>query len=339
MLWPDEEKMYSIHVPSGYHIYEKDSGSWVPVDRLLGRENLYCWNGMEFCKVKVSCTQPPHPVNKLALIDSITIIGLDDSVKFVESCTQWVPPWLTYEGKPGSVCQSKLSQCALLAIADFGREAHHYKKSGAQAYIVPKHRFEQMSNYLPNVEHIPLGNNWEIIYIPNKEVAAEMCEAGEKAVCRAHGIHYIETVLALKGRLQRKRKDHGLHVDLRDDGLHVSPHAFRRLRRIMTCCGVLNRYGFRVITSKNGKKRQEKRRVRLGIPNTANIKCLDAKVKEHCKDYIQTLNVFKTCPKNALRNAKYLDACDKVRTATKWIKITLETSVAIVVEGIMLLLA
>lgn len=331
--------MFNFYVPSVYRVYEKESGSWVPVQCLKGRDDLFCWSGTEFCKVKINCSNVLYPVTKVAVIDCFTSIGLDSSVSNVESCTQWSPPWLFHEEKPLSGCGSTDSKSAFDALHDFGREIKQPTRCNVHAYAVPKHRFRQILSCLPpSTEHYSGGKRWEIIYIPkNGQNSMVDCESGASKFCRAHGLQYIKTVLALRGRVQRKRKDHGEHVELRDDSLQIPPKSFRKLRRIMSLCGVANRYGFRVQAAKNGKGRGKRRRVRLGIHDISNIACLDHKVKEKCKDYIETLNAFKTNYHNAIKQTNILNNIEKHTEGITWLKITLESSKSIVMEGVLLL--
>ena len=150
---------------------------------------------------------------------------------------------------------------------------------------------------------------------------------------------YIKMVLVLKGKLQKKRKDHREHIEITDHGLHISPHSFRRLRRMTSSCGILNRYGFRVLTGSNGKGRQPRRRIRLGIPQMHDIACLSKEVKEACTCYSDVFKVFGTSSRYAFQNVKILPNSQSISHNTEWIKLTIQSGSCIVIEGMMLCFA
>lgn len=324
--------MYEIYVPSWYHVYEKLSATWKPVEKLTGMENLSCWNGTIFTPIVVSRSPSAYSVDKLAVIDAVTMLGLGDGICRVLSCTQWVPPWLDNDIISGCECKFTVKEGAVQAIHDFGRAVPQSNCSNVRAYALPKHRLEGVYRILPELDPPIMQGKTALVPVPLKPSRGQLCESGTTEACRRHGMSYVETVLALKGRVQRQR-DRNQHVEIRDDGLHLPPHAFRRLRRIMSTCGISNRYSFRVLAGKNGKGRRERRRVRLGISGSLPIECLN--VKENNRE---VLDSFRKSAENAFRESRIIKDCMKLTRNTEWIKLTMVSSPSIIVEGILLLL-
>lgn len=321
--------MYEIYIPGWYHVYEKSSATWMPAETLTGMEELACWNGNNFIPVTVSRSVSPYSVDKLAVIDAVTILGLGDGICRVQSCTQWIPPWLNEEITSTEECMCSDQECAVQAINDFGRRAPHC--SNESTYAVPKHRLEDVSKCLPQICPLFVSGRTATIQIPLRQTRGQLCERGMTEACRRHGMSYVETVLALKGRIQRRR-DRNQHVEIRDDGLAISPHAFRRLRRIMSSCGILNRYSFRVLIGKNGKGRRERRRVRLGIQGTSQMECLN--VKEINKD---VLDIIRKKTEYSFRESRIIRDCIKLTRDTEWFKLTIPNT-TIIIEGILICL-
>ena len=318
--------MSELFLPVWYHVYERSSGTWTPISNLVGKEDLFCWNGKDYDQVQASIGS--YVIDRLALLDSVTVVGLGSSISEVHNSTSCFLPQ-TGDKQSSSPCGSTPQDCSFLALKDFGTNRRFCESEEECLFQVPRHRFPGLSTLVPEARHLPGSGPWKMVSLPKRSMPGSICERGTNPECRRHGIRYLETVLALKGRVQKKRKDHGRHVELRDDGMHVSPHAFRRLRRIVASCGVPNRYSFRVLSGKNGRGRRPRRRVRLGISDVAHLDCEVKEISEGCG----------LMENNNYREARILQHCANQTTGTDWVKVTLgSNSRSIVVEGMLILL-
>ena len=332
--------MFEIYVPKWYKIYEKNSMSWVTVKDLLGVEQLKCWNGEDFTPVHVSNPGRHFAVDNLAVVDAVTSVGISGMITNVLSSSHWIPPWLNGITQTTKCdCQCTPFDSMSCAIKDFCREIYFPAAKNIFSFSLPLARLELVLQLFPTMKYQQVNNKFFTCSIQKNTSVMQLCESDKDSKCRENHMHYIEMVLALKGNIQKKRKDHNKHIQIIDHGLHISPHSFRRLRRMTSSCGILNRYGFRVFAGKNGKGRQQRRRVRLGITQMHNIACLNKEVKEKCTSYVEVLKSFGSSPRHAIQNVKILSNSQSISQNTEWLKISLQNSKCIVIEGIMLFFA
>ena len=327
--------MAEMFLPRWYHVWERESGTWLPAGALAGREELFCWNGSDYVPVEAVASSPRScdVVDRLAVVDAVTTFGVGPSVRAVRTSTRWFPPWWGRETEASADCGCTPRDCGFCAIRDF---ALKNAARDPESFRVPRHRYGRVAKLVPEISGSPSGKlgPWATVSVPKCGMPRNICERSDSERCRRHGLRYIETVLALKGRLQRRRKDRREHVELRDDGMRVSPHAFRRLRRLMTSCGVVNRWGFRVQTGRNGRGRRRRRRVRLGISVTSGVRCLKPGVKENEEEWEGITG------RDPFREARIVSGCGGVTASREWVKLKLgegSASPSIVVEGVLIL--
>ena len=329
--------MAEIFLPSWYHVWERESGSWLSAGALVGREDIFCWSGSEYVRVEAVASSPEswHVVDRLAIVDGVTALGIGASVRAVHTSTHWFPPWWGREAEASTSCGCTPRDCGFWAIRDFAAKNDADASRDTERFRVPRPRYGQVARLVPDISRSPSGKlgPWTTVLVPKCGMPTSICERSDSEQCRRHGLRYIETVLALKGRFQQRRRDRHEHIELRDDGMRVSPHAFRRLRRLMTSCGVVNRWGFRVQTGRNGRGRRHRRRVRLGISVASGIQCLKPTVKEN-------VEWESIAGRNPFREARIVPDCSVATAGKDWVKLKLgegNDSSTIVVEGVLVL--
>ena len=325
----------SLLVPSTYRLLTMNGQEWKTVADLP--PTSMCWDGADFCPVQIEPLPNKSLSTHFVMVDAVTTVAEDAErcpLERVNVQTRWMPPWLSVHGTDKEVPRKK-ERCtakhhALLALTDFLNTRQCRYSLGHVECLLPSSRYRQLEalGYIPEMrENSPQVSRFTPLLISKKDVSVG-CESSQTELCREHALVYINTVLAVKGTLQ---KDKGGLVEVRDNGMRMKAEAYRRLRRLLTLCAVPNRRSPKVFATRNGKNRPPKRKMMLALHhNIVAVHTLP--VKENTRDREDFYRQLQTRPKFSQHTAKM--TFRQMTTTCNWFRITVTTSDSLAIEGV-----
>ena len=323
----------SIYVPTGYHLLEERTQSWVRIEDLKDKHG--CWDGSTFTDIDIATTTNRDGPDMYANIDAVTTIGINSKdVASVSINYHWKPPWIIC--KPTHISFHPPIGCTVLlhcyrAIQDFV-PCHTYRTDlNLLECRLPVRRFEKLRalNYIPNLDRQISHNSRYISFVIPKVGVHHLCESCAVQTQREHALVYLKTVLAVKA-VQQNRKSGDSHIEIKDKGLRLSTSAFRRLRRLMSMCAVPNRYIAKIHRMRDGKKHL-KRRVLLKLGPRGMASCTG--VKENVRDNADFYHRMQ-CPPSSKQHASLYKIQEDIKT--QWYRIDMKTTNSIAMEGVLI---